>query len=170
MVANATRMHYIVNMKKKSGMENNRNWTDSQTSAWTGLVKAQQHLLNKVGEALKANRLPPLTWYDVLWELDRHPDGSLRLNELGKKVLLDKYNVTRLVQRLEQEGLVSRTACPIDGRGIFACITEKGRRLRKEMWPVYERTVREHFLSKFGEKEIAELDNFVKRIRADVPE
>lgn len=159
-----------MNMKKKSGMENYKNWTDSQTSAWTGLVKAQQHLLNKVEEELKKNGFPPLTWYDVLWELDRHPDGSLRLNELGKRVLLDKYNVTRLVQRLEEEGLVSRTACPIDGRGIVACITEKGRKLRNEMWPVYERTVREHFLSKFGKREIAELDKFVKRIREDVSE
>lgn len=170
MVANATRMYYIVNMKKKNGMEKNKKWTDSQTSAWTGLVKAQQHLLNKVGEELKKNGFPPLTWYDVLWELDRRPDGSLRLNEIGKRVLLDKYNVTRLVQRLEEEGLVSRTACPMDGRGVFACITDKGRKLRKDMWPVYESTVRENFLSKFNRKEIAELNKFVKRIGGDIPE
>ena len=170
MVANATRMYYIPYMTVKKTKKESKKWTDVETSAWVGLVRAQQHLLNKVEEALKDSGFPPLTWYDVLWELDRAPDGSLRLNEIGKRVLLDKYNVTRVVQRLENEGLVSRSACPVDGRGVFACITDKGRNLRKKMWPVYESAVREHFLSRFGKKDIAELSRFMDRIRPDLSE
>lgn len=157
-------MYYIVDMKGKGMRDKKKKWTEAETGAWIGLVRAQQYLLGIVGEELKKKGFPPLSWYDVLWELDRAEDGSLRLNDLGKRILLDKYNVTRLVQRLEEEGLVSRTACPVDGRGIFACITDKGRKLRKKMWPVYERTVKERFLSKFGKKEIAELDEFMERI------
>jgi len=157
-------------MAVKKKKRNRDKWTDTETSAWVGLVRARQYLLNKVEEALKQQGFPPLSWYDVLWELDRAPDGSLRLNEIGKRVLLDKYNVTRLVQRLEDEGLVSRTSCPVDGRGVFACITEKGRKLRKAMWPVYEKAVSENFLSRFGQKEIAELSGFMDRIKPDIPE
>lgn len=168
-VANATRVYYITHMKKKSGGKSANKWTETETSAWTGLVRAQQYLLGRVEDELREKGFPPLPWYDVLWELDRTPGGNLRLNELGKRVLLDKYNVTRLVQRLEEEGLVRRVPCPADGRGIFAHITEEGRKLRRKMWPVYERSVKEHFLSKLAKKDIAQLDGLMRRIREDTP-
>ena len=140
--------------------------TREETTAWMGFVKSQQYLLEKVEEQLKLKGLPPLSWYDVLLELDKAPDGSLRLNDLGKKVLLDKYNVTRLIDRLENEGLVSRDACPVDGRGKFACITRKGRNLRKRMWPVYYNAIKEHFLSQFNKKELGQFVNSIKKINS----
>ena len=150
--------------EKNSGKKND--WTDTETQAYLGLVRAQQYLNRKVEEELRQKGFPPLNWYDVLWELDKAPDGSLRLNELGRKVLFDKYNTTRIVQRLEEEGYVERNQCPVDGRGIFACITDKGRKLRKRMWPVYRETVQKYFFSKFDKKEIVSLRNFIERIQA----
>jgi DNA-binding MarR family transcriptional regulator len=152
-------------MKKKTAVRSRSKWTETETSAWIGLVRAQQYLVGAVEDALRKEGLPPLPWYDVLWELERAPGGNLRLNEIGKRVLLDKYNVTRLVQRLEDEGLVRRVPCPQDGRGVFAYITPAGSRLRKKMWPVYERTVKERFFSKLGKGDIAELDRLMRRIR-----
>ena len=145
---------------------NSRKWTETEASAWIGLVQAQQCLIDKVEQELKKNGFPQLSWYDVLWELERAEAGRLRLNDLGKRVLLDKYNVTRLAQKLEQEGLVLRDPCPKDGRGITATITEKGKKLRKKMWPIYEEVVRENFLCKFNKKELKELKNFVERLQA----
>jgi len=141
-------------------------WTEEEAGAWIGLVKAQQVLIDKVEVELKKKGLPSLSWYDVLWELDRTEGGILRLNDLGKRVLLDKYNVTRLAQRLEEAGLVVRGQCPNDGRGITAEITKEGKKLRKKMWPVYEKVVRENFLCKFNSKELKELSNFIERIEA----
>lgn len=150
-------------MKKKSDPAK---WSETETQAWIGLVKAQQHLLDIVEEELKKAGFPQLSWYDVLWELESAKDGSLRLNDIGKKVILDKHNVTRLVQRLESEGLVSRSQCPMDGRGKFACITDKGKKLRAHMWQVYEKVVRENFLCKYNKKELHEFRNFIERIQA----
>ncbi len=152
------------------GSENtkSRRWTETEASAWIGLVQAQQCLIDKVEQELKKKGFPPLSWYDVLWELERAESGRLRLNDLGKRVLLDKYNVTRLVQRLEQEELVVRDPCPKDGRGITATITTKGRKLRKKMWPVYEAVVRENFLGKFNKKELREFKNFIERIHVSI--
>lgn len=166
-VAFATHVYYIRPMKKKTGGKSSNVWTDTETSAWIGLVRAQQFLIGAVEDALRQNSLPPLPWYDFLWELDRAPGGSLRLNEIGRRVLLDKYNVTRLSQRLEQEGLVKRVPCTQDGRGMFARITANGRKLRRKMWPVYERAVKEHFLSKFGKEDIARIDRLMRRIRGE---
>ena len=153
-------------MKVNQDTNKNKKWTETEASAWTGLVQAQQTLIDKVEQELKKKGFPSLSWYDVLWELERSEGGILRLNDLGKRVLLDKYNVTRLAQRLEEEGLVVRNQCPNDGRGITTSITEKGKKLRKKMWPVYEKVVRENFLCKFNSKELKELKNFIERIHA----
>jgi DNA-binding MarR family transcriptional regulator len=139
-------------------------WTDDETAAWTSLVRANQHLLQSVETALKEKDLPPLTWYDVLWELEKARPRGLRLNDLGSRTLLDKYNVTRLVTRLEKEGLARRMNCPGDARGIIALITPKGSRLRKRMWPVYSRTVREEFFSRLSQGEIASLRKLLGRV------
>ncbi len=149
-----------------SSNNSTRKWTEEEASAWIGLVQAQQSLIDKVEVELKEEGFPPLSWYDVLWELDRTEGGILRLNDLGKRVLLDKCNVTRLAQRLEEAGYVVRGQCPNDGRGITAEITNEGKKLRKKMWPVYEKVVRENFLCKFNSKELKELSNFIERIQA----
>ena len=139
-------------------------FTKTQIEAWKGLIKSQQLLIEKVEEKLKDKKLPPISWYDILWELEKSESGSLRLIDIGKKVLLSKYNITRIIDRMEREKLVSREACPIDGRGIFACITPKGKRLRKQMWPVYEKVINEDFVSRFNNKEIKQLADFTSRL------
>ncbi len=145
-------------------------WTGDETAAWTGLVRSGQSLLQSVETALKDSGLPPLTWYDVLWELEKARPTGLRLNDLGSRVLLDKYNVTRLVTRLEKEGLARRMNCPGDGRGIVALITAKGSRLRKRMWPVYSRAVRDEFFSKLSPRETASLGKLLSRISGETAE
>ncbi len=155
-------MHYIQIMTRSGNPS--AQWTPDETAAWTGLVRSSQHLLQSVEEALKDNGLPALAWYDVLWELEKARPTGLRLNDLGSRVLLDKYNVTRLVTRLEKEGLARRMSCPGDGRGIVALITPKGSRLRKRMWPVYSRAVREEFFSRLGRGEIASLRKVLGRV------
>ena len=74
----------------------------------------------------------------------RHPADALAI---------ERYNLTRLVDRLEQEGLVERTRSPDDGRAAYATITKEGRALRKKMWKVYESAVAELFLNQFSTDE-----------------
>lgn len=139
-------------------------WTGDETAAWTGLVRSSQNLIQSVEAALRKSGLPPLTWYDVLWELEKARPTGLRLNDLGSRVLLDKYNVTRLVTRLEKEGLARREMCPGDARGVIALITPRGARLRKRMWPVYSRTVRDEFFSRLTPRETASLKKLLARV------
>ena len=142
-------------------------WTDDETAAWTGLVRSGQGLLHSVETALKEKGLPPLAWYDVLWELEKARPAGLRLNDLGSRVLLDKYNVTRLVTRLEKERLARRKGCTGDGRGVFALITPKGVRLRERMWPVYSRAVREGLFSRLSPRETASLKKLLGRVSGE---
>ena len=138
--------------------------TDKQTNVWLGYIKSQMLVLSKIEDELKKSNFPPLTWYDILWELEKSEKGSLRLNDLGKKVLLNKYNVTRLIDRMEKEDLVSRESCPVDGRGIFACITEKGRKLRKNMWNVYYKAIKDNFISKFNQNDLNKITEITNKL------
>lgn len=121
---------------------------------WAQFVQVSQTLLEKVDRDLKAAELPSLDWYDVLLELDRAERGCLRYRELHAHLLLAKYNLSRLIDRMETAGLVRRQRCKDDARGADIVITEKGRTLRMRMWPVYEAAIDRHFASRLGKREI----------------
>ena len=66
----------------------------------------------------------------MLHEVDRARKGMLRQTGVQDRTQLAQYNVCRLVDRLEREGLVERRQCPLDGRNNVLVITAKGRALR----------------------------------------
>lgn len=111
--------------------------------AWVSLVRAQQILIAKAESRLKEAGLPPLAWYDVLLELGRDPDIGLRQVEIGERVLLSKHNLSRLIDKLEQEQLLKRTSCVNDARANIVKITAKGMQTKRNMWPVYAAAINE---------------------------
>ncbi|MDH0682612.1 MarR family winged helix-turn-helix transcriptional regulator [Achromobacter animicus] len=120
---------------------------------WFSFVRAHRLMIREVESRLAAAKLPVYAWYDVLWGLESGPGGTRRMHELADALAIERYNLTRLVDRLEQEGLVQRARSAEDGRAAFATITKEGRALRKKMWKVYEGTVAEVFLSQFSADE-----------------
>jgi DNA-binding MarR family transcriptional regulator len=109
--------------------------------AWARLIKAERLALARVEAALKRAGLPPLAWYDLLIELDRVGEGGLRPFELERALLLAQYNLSRLLDRIEREGLIERAPCPQDGRGHVIRIIARGQSTRNAMWPVYAQAI-----------------------------
>ena len=105
---------------------------------WKALVTAATRLTDAVETALKAEALPPLAWYDVLWELEKAGDDGLRPYVLKDRLLLPQYATSRLLDRIAGADLIARDPCPVDGRGQVLTLTPTGRDMRKRMWPVYE--------------------------------
>lgn len=128
-----------------------------KVDAWIALLRTRQQLLDQIEADLKQAGLPPLSWYDVLLELKRAPDGKLRLNDIAIRMLLEKSNLTRLVDRLEKEQLLRREICDADRRGAFAVITPAGLALQQRMWPIYAAAIDRHFASKLDEQEAQQL-------------
>jgi DNA-binding MarR family transcriptional regulator len=119
--------------------------TDPRQRAWARFVTAQAMLLERIEAAFDEAGLPPLAWYDVLWILENAEHGRLRMADLADKAVVSRSNVTRLTDRMEKEGLVTRMSCPQDGRSTFCVLTDKGRALRARMWPVYRRQIDDLF-------------------------
>ena len=110
--------------------------SETVVRAWARLTKAQRQALVAIEQALGAAKLPPLAWYDVLLELER-AGGELRPFELERAMLLAQYNLSRLIDRMEEAGYVERRALKDDRRGQAIVITSAGKSLRRRMWAVY---------------------------------
>jgi DNA-binding MarR family transcriptional regulator len=137
--------------------------------AWASLVRTERSLRDKVEEALKGARLPPLDWYHVLHEVERAPRGMMRQTGVQDRTQLAQYNVCRLVDRLEGEGLVERRQCQLDGRNNVLLITAKGRALRRQMWPVYSTAIEEHVGAHLSQAEAEQLARLLGKLLQPEP-
>ena len=131
--------------------------------AWARLIRARQAVVAAVERDVKAAGFPPLEWYDVLLELDRAPDGAMRPFELEAKLLLAQYNLSRLLDRLQQAGYVEKFRCVRDGRGLVLRITDEGRAWRKRMWPEYAAAIERHVGSRLQDGEAEVLATILSR-------
>ena len=136
--------------------------SDAAQGAWVQLIRAHRSALCSVERALRAADLPALEWYDVLLELER--GGPLRSRDLQDRLLLAQYNLSRLLDRMEAEKLISRERCSEDARCQWVRVTEDGKALRKRMWPVYSSAIEEALGAKLSEAQAQKLSELLSRI------
>ena len=132
--------------------------------AWAGFLRAHAGLVHELDRQLEAAHGLPLTQYEVLLHLEGAPEQRLRMSELARSVLLSQSGVTRLVDRLEQRGLVVREPCPEDRRVLYARLTSDGARALTEARPTHLAGVRILFLRHFDEAELKALGDFWDRL------
>jgi DNA-binding MarR family transcriptional regulator len=114
-------------------------------AAWRALLLAQNTVLRAIEADLERAGCVPLSWYDVLLELNGSHDHRLRMQELASRTVLSRTRVSRLVDDLVVEGYVSRASDPADGRVSFAVLTPTGRAALRKAAPVYLAGIRSHF-------------------------
>jgi len=137
--------------------------SDSVTKAWTRLVRARHAVVSAVETDGKAAGVLPVEWYDVLLELERSEAG-LRPFELEQRLLFAQYNLSRLIDRMVEAGLVRKAPCADDKRGHVLLITEAGRKQRKATWPTYAKAVNRHLGDKLSEAEAERLAALLKKL------
>ena len=102
--------------------------SDQQLLAWRRFLRAHALVTRRLESDLMAEHQLPLASYDVLVQLVEAPERRLRMSELAERVLLSRSGLTRLVDRLEREGLVAPRA--LRGRRPRALHRAHRRRLR----------------------------------------
>ena len=127
-------MHLSANLSIVHDMPNP---SPAAVTAWARLLRVARSLTEGAEEALKEAGMPPLAWYDALHEIAEAGEEGLRPFQLPERLLLAQYNVSRLLARLEAEGLVEKREVAGDGRGQTIRITRAGRDMRRRMWSVY---------------------------------
>ena len=138
--------------------------TPVELGAWRGLLRVHAALVKSLDAELSAAHELPLSSYEVLITLEAAPGRKLRMSELADSVLLSRSGMTRLVDRLEHNGLLERDHCTADGRGCFAVLTDKGLGAVAEARRTHFGGVRERFLSQFADEELRLLATFWDRV------
>ena len=96
-------------------------------AAWRELMSEHARVSDALERALQAHHGLSVTEYEVLQRLAESKHGKRRMQELADEIHLSQSALSRLVGRLERDGLVSREMCEHDRRGIWACVTDAGR-------------------------------------------
>ena len=91
------------------------------------MLRVHATLTKALDAELEAEHGLPLSSYEVLLHLDDADGQRMRMSDLAATVILSRSGLTRLVDRLEREGLIARESCPSDARGSFATLTAAGR-------------------------------------------
>jgi DNA-binding MarR family transcriptional regulator len=138
--------------------------TLGELRAWRGLLRAHSCLAKRVDAELdRAHRLP-MSSYEVLLHLEEASAGRMRMCDLAEQAQLSRSGLTRLVDRLERDGLLERCSCAHDARGSYACLTEVGRERLQEARGTHLSVIRAAFFSRFSEEELTLLADMWERI------
>jgi DNA-binding MarR family transcriptional regulator len=131
-------------------------WDDERITAFGMLLEAHAAVMSQVGRDLEAAIGIPVLWFEVLIRLARSPEHRLRMAELARQVGLSTSGLTRLVDRIEEAGYVSRQACPEDRRGANAVLTADGEDLLRKAVPPHVESIEAHLAAPLGK----DLDRF----------
>src|SRR5579862_7277922 len=92
---------------------------EREMSAWHALIRSHNRVMRRLEDELEAEQGLSLPAYEVLAHLSEAPESRLRMSELAVHAVLSPSGLTRLVDKLAREGLVSRSRCDADARVIY---------------------------------------------------
>jgi DNA-binding MarR family transcriptional regulator len=133
-------------------------------AAWRAFLEAHARTVDVLERELRDEEGLNLAEYDVLVHLSEAEGGRLRMRDLAERVLLSRGGLTRLVDRMQAQGLVCRARCTSDGRGLYAELTPEGRERLRATFPTHLRGVAEHFGTHLDADEAAVLSRVLGRI------
>jgi len=134
-------------------------------TAWASVLRAHAAVVPRLERELAAVGMP-LSWYDVLLELNSAPDRRLRMTELGARAVLSRERVSRVVDELERAGLVRRERNPDDGRSLLAVVTDEGRARLRAAAPTYLAGIARHFGTHLDDDEARAVATALGRVAA----
>ncbi len=137
---------------------------DWRLQVWRGFLRAHAHLLTELEQDLQRHHKIGLATYDVLVQLAEAPQNRLRMSELADAVLLSRSGLTRLVDRLQRDGLVERRPDPGDARGLFTVLTDLGRAALRDAALVHLAGVSDLVVDRLDDAELVELGRLLDKI------
>ncbi len=137
---------------------------ERQLEAWVRFLRAHAALTRQLSADLVAGHGLTINDYEVLLHLQRAPEQRLRRVDLAERVVLTASGITRLLEGLENAGLVERAACETDRRVVYAQLTEAGEQKLRDASGTHLAGIHELFTSRFSENDLAALSALLGRL------
>jgi MarR family 2-MHQ and catechol resistance regulon transcriptional repressor len=121
-------------------------------------------LMGRLSCQIAKHNLSPIE-FEILLRLTRSPDCQLRMTDLSAQTSLTASGVTRVIDRLEKDGLVRRAACPTDRRSLYAVITQSGSDRIAAILPEHIELISEWFTGRLSPEELDGLLHGLRIVR-----
>jgi DNA-binding MarR family transcriptional regulator len=139
-------------------------WLDeTEMAAWRAFLSTSHLLERRIEEQLKAAAGLTHPQYEVLARLADAPDRQMRMTELARGVVVSKSALTYQIGQLEKAGLVERTTCPSDERGVLAVLTEAGVRCLERVAPGHVAVVRAYLIDRMTRGELETMTTAMRK-------
>lgn len=133
--------------------------------AWRLYLESALALIDVLGTDMEHDSGLPVRWYDVLIHLEDAPAG-VRMNEIADRILYSKSGLTRVIDGMEQAGLVRRVRHEHDRRSIFVLLTEEGRETMERARLQHRNWIEQHFSRHLADDDITALVRALEKINA----
>ena len=138
--------------------------TPAEERTWRTLMRLMMLLPRALDEDLSRRTALGLTRYVVLMRLSEAPEYTLRMSDLAEAVSISPSRMTRIVQSMVSEGLVTRRAAPSDGRASLATLTEKGLHKLQEAWPAHLAGTRRLAMDHIEPRDLASFNRMTEQL------
>ena len=143
-----------------------KNFNKCEQDAWGGFLGTYAKMNRIIEEDLQAHSHITHVEFEVLLRLSWNENQRMRIQDLAAQSILTRSGVSRVVERLEKAGLVTREEAPEDRRGAYAVLTEAGAERFRMAAEKHSECVRESFLRKFSKDELKVMGEFWKRLES----
>ncbi len=148
----------------QSNSKTKANWLNPrEMKAWRNYIISARRLLDALDNDLDGHDLS-MPDYEVLAQLSEAPNRRMRMSDLAQTALISKSRLSHRMKVMEKAGWVRRETCPIDKRGSFAIMTEKGWRAIVKAAPDHVESVRKRFIDNLSTKDQEEIARIFNRI------
>jgi DNA-binding MarR family transcriptional regulator len=130
------------------------------------LLETNARLSKSLGVELEATCELPLAWFEVLLQLRKAPEGRLKMNQIADAIVHSSGGTTRLIDRLEQSGYVTREHCPSDRRAIFVAISARGNEKLDEALNVHLDYLEDNLANRLSDQERTTLATLLKKLNS----
>ena len=137
---------------------------DTRLAPWRAFLLAHARVVRRLDEELRAEHDLSIGEYDALLTIAQAPERRIRMRQLADEVILSKSGVTRLIDRLVDDGLVERSACLADARGAEAVLTERGLARLRAASRTHLRGIDEHFLAILGQEDLTVIERSLSTV------
>jgi DNA-binding MarR family transcriptional regulator len=137
---------------------------DKRLAPWRAFLLAHARVVRRLDEELRAEHDLTIGEYDALLTIAQAPDRRIRMRQLADEVILSKSGVTRLIDRLVDDGLVERSACLADARGAEAVLTERGLDRLRAASRTHLRGIDEHFLAVLDGEDLTAIERSLSAV------
>ena len=147
--------------------ERSRSSPTRQLRTWRLFLESAYALIDLLDAELQAEGGMTLRWYDVLVHLEEAGEG-IGMTDLANRILSSKSGLTRVVDRMEAEGLVRRERPPADRRAVRVVLTPKGLKALQAARVVHRRGIQQHFVQHLDDLDLKAFERGLAKVRDHV--